>query len=136
MNFFEKEMRQMFDDNDIFHDAKFVGKTMLAKLDEDLRIKLQFIASHISGQYDTVQMTIINRTEGVVDKQNFKFSDIIGKCIRPGREPLDYHMWEYNNKPEWYTPISLTDKARIADTVMDYAEMYVGQSMTVQGMTM
>ena len=51
MNFFEKEMRQMFDDNDIFHDAKFVGKTMLAKLDEDLRIKLQFIASHISGQY-------------------------------------------------------------------------------------
>ena len=45
MNFFEKEMRQMFDDNDIFHDAKFVGKTMLAKLDEDLRIKLQFIAN-------------------------------------------------------------------------------------------
>ena len=100
MNFFEKEMRQMFDDNDFFQDAKFVGKTMLAKLDEDLRIKLQFIASHISGQYDTVQMTIINRTDGMVDKQNFKFSDIIGKCIRPGREPLDYHMWEYNNKPE------------------------------------
>ena len=45
-------------------------------------------------------------------------------------------MWEYNNKPEWYTPISLTDKARIADTVMDYAEMYVGQSMTGQGMSM
>lgn len=32
MNFFEKEMRQMFGDEDIFHDAKFVGKTMLAKL--------------------------------------------------------------------------------------------------------
>ena len=135
MNFFEKEMRQMFDDNDIFHDAKFVGKTMLAKLDDDLRIKLQFIASHISGQYDTVQMTIINRTEGVVDKQNFKFSDIIGKCIRPSREPLDYHMWEYN-KPEWYTPISLTDKARIADTVMDYAEMYLTPSMDMPGMSM
>ena len=30
MNFFEKEMRQMFDDEDIFQDAKFVGKTMLA----------------------------------------------------------------------------------------------------------
>lgn len=80
-------------------------------------------------------MTIINRTEGVVDKQNFKFSDIIGKCIRPGREPLDYYMWEYN-KPEWYTPISLTDKARIADTVMDYAEMYQDQSMGVTGMSM
>ena len=136
MNFIEKDLCQMFGDSDILHDAKFVGKTMLAKLDDNLRGKLQFIASHISGQYDTVQMTIINRTDGMVDKQNFKFSVIIGKCIRPGREPLDYHMWEYNNKPEWYTPISLTDKARIADTVMDYAEMYVGQSMTGQGMTM
>ncbi len=130
MNFFEKEMRQMFDDEAMFHDAKFVGKTMLAKLDDDLRIKLQFIASHISGKYDTVQMTIINRTDGVVDKQNFKFSDIIGQYIRSGREPLDYHMWEYQGKPEWYTPISLTDKARIADTVMGYAEMYQDQSMT------
>ena len=71
MNFFEKEMRQMFEGDDILQDAKFVGKTMLAKLDDDLRIKLQFIASHISAQYDTVQMTIINRTDGVVDKQNF-----------------------------------------------------------------
>lgn len=130
MNFFGKEMRQMFEGNDLFQDAKFVGNTMLAKLDDDLRVKIQFSASYISGQYDTVQMTIINRTDGVVDKQNFKFSDIIGKCVRPGQEPLDYHMWEYRGKAEWYTPISLTDKARIADTVMDYAEMYVGPSMT------
>lgn len=134
MNFFEKEMRQMFEGDDILQDAKFVGKTMLAKLDDDLRIKLQFIASHISAQYDTVQMTIINRTDGVVDKQNFKFSDIIGKYTRPGRDPLDYHMWDYQGKPEWYTPISLTDKARIADTVMNYAEMYLDQPMSMQGM--
>ena len=134
MNFFEKEMRQMFEGDDILMDAKFVGKTMLAKLDDDLRIKIQFIASHVSGQYDTVQMTIINRTDGVVDKQNFKFSDIIGKYTRPGRDPLDYHMWEYQGKPEWYTPISLTDKARIADTVMNYAEMYLDQPMSMQGM--
>lgn len=134
MNFYEKEMRQMFGDNDIFHESKFVGKTMLAKLDDDLRVKLQFVASYISGQFDTVQMSIINRKDGVVDKQNFKFSDIIGKCIRPGREPLDYYMWEYNDKPEWYTPISLTDKARIADTVLDYAAMYQDQSMTAPAM--
>ena len=50
MNFFEKEMRQMFDDNDIFQDAKFVGKTMLAKLDDDLRIKLQFIGDVCKGR--------------------------------------------------------------------------------------
>lgn len=134
MNFYEKEMRQMFGDSDIFQEPKFTGKTMLAKLDDELRIKLQFAASYISGQFDSIQMTVINRTDGVVDKQQFKFSDIIGKFTRPGREPLDYHMWEYQGKPEWYTPISLTDKARIADTVMDYAVMFLDQSMTEPSM--
>ena len=136
MNFFEKEMRQMFEDNDLLQEAKFLGKTMLAKLDDDLRIKLQFIASHISNEFDTVQLSIINRTEGVVDKQDFKFSDIIGQYIHPGRTPMDYHMWEYNNKPEWYTPISLADKARIADTVLDYVAMYQDQSMIMNGISM
>jgi hypothetical protein len=134
MNFFEKEMRQMFGDSDIFQEPKFTGKTMLAKLDDELRIKLQFTASYIGGQFDSIQMTIINRTDGVVDKQQFKFSDIIGKFTCPGREPLDYHMWEYQGKPEWYTPISVTDKARIADAVLDYAAMYQEPSMSMQGM--
>ena len=136
MNFFEKEMRQMFEDNDLFQDAKFLGKTMLAKLDDDLRIKLQFIASHISDEFDTVRLSIINRTEGVVDKQDFKFSDIIGQYNHPGRTPMDYHMWEYNNKPEWYTPISLADKTCIADTVLNYVAMYQDQSMIMNGISM
>lgn len=72
MYFFESPMRQMFGNSEILRDLKFAGKTMLAKLDDDLRVKLQFIASHISGQFDTVQMSIINRTDGMVDKQNFK----------------------------------------------------------------
>lgn len=136
MNFFEKEMRQMFEDNDLLQEAKFLGKTMLAKLDDDLRIKIQFIASHISDEFDTVQLSIINRTEGVVDKQDFKFSDIIGQYNHPARTPMDYHMWEYNNKPEWYTPISLEDKARIADTVLNYVAMYQDQSMIMNGISM
>lgn len=78
MNFYEQQMRQMFGSTDIIHDAKFIGKTMLGKLDEELRLKLQFVSTHTSGQYDTVQATIINRTDGVIDKENFKFADIIG----------------------------------------------------------
>ena len=129
MNFFEREMRMMFSGNDIIHDAKFCGKTMLGKIDDDLRIKLEFISTFIASQYDAVRATIINRSEGVVDKQVFKFADIIGQYQRPGRESLDPHMWEYNNKPEWYTPITQSQKATIADTVLGYIEMYQDQTM-------
>ena len=129
MNFFEREMRMMFSDNDIIQDAKFCGKTMLGKIDDDLRVKLEFISTFIASQYDAVRATIINRSEGVVDKQVFKFADIIGQYQRPGRETLNPHMWEYNNKPEWYTPITQSQKATIADTVLGYIEMYQDQTM-------
>lgn len=119
----------MFSGNDIIHDAKFCGKTMLGKIDDDLRVKLEFISTHIASQYDAVRATIINRSEGVVDKQVFKFADIIGQYQRPGRESLDPHMWEYNNKPEWYTPITQSQKASIAGNVLRYIEMYQDQTM-------
>lgn len=133
MNFFEQEMRRMFGDTDIIRDAKFVGKTMLGRLDDDLRVKLQFISTHTSGQYDTIQASIINRTEGVVDKQNFRFADIIGKFTRPGLSSVDPHMWEYNAKPEWYTPVTLSQKAQIADAVLDYISMYQSEDMSMTG---
>ena len=58
MNFFEKEMRQMFEDNDLLQDAKFLGKTMLAKLDDDLRIKIQFIAFSFKVFFDLLSFGI------------------------------------------------------------------------------
>ncbi len=133
MNFFEQEMRQMFGDTDIIQDAIFVGKTMLGRLDDDLRVKLQFISTHTSGHYDTIQATIINRTEGVIDKQNFRFADIIGSFSRPGLSSIDPHMWEYNAKPEWYTPVTLSQKAQIADTVLDYIAMYQSEDLSMTG---
>lgn len=136
MNFYEKEMRQMFGDSDIIHDAKFVGRTMLGKLDDDLRVKLEFIATHISGQFNAVKASVINRTEGVVDQQVFKFADIIGAYNRPGMSPIDPHMWEYAAKPEWYTPVTLSQKAQIADRVLDYISMYQGEDMSMSGPTM
>ena len=45
MNQYEKEMRMMFGDNNIIKDPLIVGRTLTGILDEDLRIKLKFIAS-------------------------------------------------------------------------------------------
>ncbi|MGN0171780.1 MAG: hypothetical protein ACI39E_03230 [Acutalibacteraceae bacterium] len=136
MNFYEKEMRTMFGDTDIIHDAKFCGKTMLGKLDDELRVKLQLISTFISGQYNAVQATIINRTDGVVDKQTFKFADIIGKQKRNNPDEIEPHIWEYNGKPEWYIPVTAAQKAQIADTVLGYVEIFQDESMEIGSMNM
>ena len=55
MNLFEHELKMMFDDTDVIKDVKICGKTLLGKLDDELRIKLQFVATLIAGQYDAIR---------------------------------------------------------------------------------
>lgn len=134
MNFFEKEMRQMFGDTDIIAEPKFIGKTMLGKLDDELRVKLQFVSTQISKHYDAIQMSIINRTDGVIDKQTMLFGDIIGQKVLHGTPNVNPYMWENNNQGMWYTPVTLSEKAHIADSVLDYVGMYQEQTMSANEM--
>lgn len=131
MNLFEHELKMMFDDTDIIHDAKISGKTLLGKLDDDLRVKIQFITTRTTDHYDAVQASVINRTDGLVDKQTFHFADIIGTQKRQGLGDIDPHIWIYNGKAEWYFPVSAQEKVQIADTVLDYVSMYQDEGMSM-----
>ncbi len=135
MNFYEKEMRSMFGHTDIIQDPKFCGKLMLGKLDDDLRVKLEFVATHIAGKYNALRLTVIKRTGGAIDNGVFKFSDIIEKYRMPDHSFVDYHMWDYGG-PEWYTPITATQKAAITDRVLEYVEMYQDQTQGFASPTM
>ena len=131
MNFYEQQMRQMFSSASIIKEPKFTGKTMLGKLDDELRIKLQLVSTFIGGQYNAVQAAIINRTDGTVDKEIFKFSDIIGMQKRKNLDEIEPHIWEYNGKAEWYIPITSAEKGQIADTLLAYIGMYQEEDLSM-----
>ena len=132
MTLFEQELRTMFDSSDMIQDSVFVGKTMLGKLDDTLRVKLQFVQGRIKDEYEAIQATILNRTEGIIDKETFRFSDIIGtQETQIGNQ--NPHIWIYNGKAEWYKPITVQQKAEIADTILSYVEMYLSSDMTMGG---
>lgn len=131
MNLYEKEMRMMFGNTDVIKTPLIVGRTLTGILDQDLRIKLKFIASKVQGQFDTIRAVIINRTSGEVDSQNFLFADIIGMQKRNnGLEPIVPHMWDNGNpKGAWYgAGPTIEQKARIGDTVLEYLEIYLEQN--------
>ena len=133
MNFFEGELRQMFGNAENISDAKFVGRTMLGKLDDDLLVKAQFISTHVAKQYDAIQVSILNRTDGVVDKETMVFGDIIGQKMTRCSDKVNPYMWEESvGKASWYTPLSITEKAQISDTVLDYVEMFQENSLAMQ----
>lgn len=128
MNFFEKELRDLFGSSTTLRDAHYCGRTCLAKLDEDLRVKLQFTTTGYADHYDAIKLAVINRTDGVVDQQLFRFSDIIDQQHSPGMMSVTPQIWDDNGKPEWYRPISQEQRSQIANTILDSVGMYQGET--------
>ena len=125
MNFFEKELRGMFQRRKLLKDPVFCGKAMLAKLDDELRIRFEFVISNTIDKYTGIEAKIINRTGGMVDRNVFRFADIIGMKQTPLCGKHEPYIWVDNNKTaSWYTPVTDAEKQRIADAVMEYVELY------------
>lgn len=131
MDFFEKELRAMFEKHQLLKEQKYCGNVLLAKLDGELRVKLQFVTQGTAEKYTALAATVINRTDGTVDKQTFRFSDIIGKRMG-GQSMQDPYVWTADRcaGPHWYTPITSEDRIEIAQSVVDYVGMYQEQGFT------
>lgn len=130
MTTFEKELKKMFGSCDFITDQTYSGKTMLGRLDDDLRIKISFVTTGYADHYTALRVRIINRTEGEVDSETFKFGDIIGKQ-KTAYDRIDPYIWSYGGEDKWYIPITNNQRSLIADTVTDYASMYLDEGMTM-----
>lgn len=82
------------------------GQSCYGTLDKDLRVRIQFISTHISGQYDALKLTVLNRINGPVDTQVITLKDLLGKKTIPSnpnfREGVAPHIWDNYGKLEWY----------------------------------
>ena len=138
MNVYEKALRDLFGKSEELKDIKYTGRTCLARLDKDLRVKLQFVTTGTAGNYTAICASIINRTDGVVDKQTFRFRDMVPARSGSQAFGLQYpYIWEYNGNPEWYgQPLSTKEKQLVRDSILDYVEMYIEQDMAMSEQVM
>ena len=138
MNVYEKALRDLFGKSEELKDIRYTGRTCLARLDKDLRVKLQFVTTGTVGNYTAICASIINRTDGVVDKQTFRFRDMVPARSGSQAFGLQYpYIWEYNGNPEWYgQPLSTKEKQLVRDSILDYVEMYMEQDMAMSEQVM
>ena len=138
MNVYEKALRDLFGKSEELKDIKYTGRTCLARLDKDLRVKLQFVTTGTAGNYTAICASIINRTDGVVDKQTFRFRDMVPARLGSQAFGLQYpYIWEYNGNPEWYgQPLSTKEKQLVRDFILEYVEMYMEQDMAMSEQVM
>lgn len=79
MTMYEQELRKLFEHSNLVDRPQFSGRVCVGDLGKDLRIRAEFLSTHISSQYDAIRLTVLNRTEGVVDRTLLRFQDVWGK---------------------------------------------------------
>ena len=105
-NFFERELGRVFGDGQVIRDPTYSGRACLGTLGKDLRVRAQFITTGYADHYDSLKITVLNRTDGPVDTLVLKLKDLLGKKPVPGnlnfREGVTPHIWDCYGKLEWY----------------------------------
>lgn len=130
VNYFEQELKKIFGDSEFLSaDTIFSGRAMVSKIDKDLRAKVEFVTFGYADHYEGLQLSIINRTQGTVDVQRFRFSDIIGwkNNDRP-------YIWDDRGTASWYNFIpTMEERKSIQSKVEEYIGMYAGEEMGYAG---
>ena len=60
---YEQELRKLFDHSNLVDQPQFSGRVCVGDLGKDLRVRAEFLSTHISSQYDAIRLTVLNRTE-------------------------------------------------------------------------
>ena len=105
-SFFDQELWRLFGDGKIIDSPACAGRSCLGTLGRDLRVRAQFVSTHVADEYDALKLTVLNRTDGPVDTLVLKLRDLLGKKPVPGnpnfREGVTPHIWKDYGKFEWY----------------------------------
>lgn len=134
-SFYEQELQKLFADGKIIRDPQFVGRSCTGKLDADLCARTEFVTSGYADHYDAVSVTVLNRTDGVVDRLRIRLRDVLGKKQVPGNpnfpDGVSPYIWEDSGKAEWYAfRPSAADYAAIRQAVGDYLNAFRAQQIS------
>ncbi len=135
--FFEKEMKKLFRQGLDLPETVFAGRVCYGKLNEDVRVRMEFATEGVSDQYSALKVTLLNRREGPVDSLLLRFADVLGKKPTANsnfREGIVPHIWKNGNDFSWYVyQPTAADYKTLADAVGSYTSMFQGEELS-QGM--
>ena len=133
MTFYEQELEKIFGDSDYLSaDSVITGKTLITNIGKDLRAKVDFVTINVHKQYEALRLSIINRTQGVIDTHQFDFADVMG--FKNGYGP---QIWESDGKAKWFRfEPTYADYRSLQAAVEKYIAMFADESMGFSGPSM
>ena len=127
--FFEQELRKLFGAGDVIRQPVFVGRCCTGYIGRKLCARIEFVCSRYAGNYDALQITVINPNGGLVDKIVLLLADL----LETGKIPYDFnfpggeapYIWVDGLRAEWYAvKPTEADYAAIRKAVQDYLSVF------------
>lgn len=124
MNYFERELRKIVEHCEYIRNPKYVGRSCIGRLDDDIVVRMEFESTMIRDKYNALRVTLMNRSEGKIDSQMIRLSELWGMKSFNGNN-IDPHICKYNDEVSWYCymPTNAELKA-LSQSVDDYLECF------------
>ena len=129
MTRYEQELRKLFDGSSLMDRPQYSGRVCVGELGKDLRVRAEFFSTCVANQYDAIRLTVLNRTEGVVDRTMLRFKDVWGKKPVPGnpnfRDGVLVHLWDDRGDVDWYAyHPSVADYDALRQSIGQYLSVF------------
>ena len=120
LTFFEEELRKIVGRE--YPDATYVGRACYVRLSEMNRAKIEIFTSKRSGYYDSLRISILNRSNGEVDAILLRFTDLFSRGNYAGLVQECF---------EWCAgPPSDGDYDQLTEAVGNYLDVFQEQVQT------
>ena len=128
-NFFERELGRVFGDGQVIRNPTYSGRSCFGTLGKDLRVRARFITTGYADHYDSLKITVLNRTDGPVDTLVLKLKDLLGMKKVPGNPNFPHgvapHIWDDSGKAQWYAyRPTIADYETIRQAAGDYLDVF------------
>ena len=130
MNFFESELRKIAANCENIHDPKFVGRACIGRLTDEVTVKMSMVYLSSNENYDGLEIVLINRHEGCIDKLCIRFGDIWGTFLFSGSKIVP-HTWTNNGVTKWYCLSPTSEQIQQLSNAVDaYLESFTEPELT------
>ena len=132
-NFFEQELRKLFEDGKVIHDPVFVGRACVGGLDAGRQVRAEFVTMGHADHYESLRLTLLDNDLGVVDKLTLRLKDVWGKKAIPNnpylKSGVDPHIWVNDGKVDWYAyHPTQADYQQLRQAAGSYLDTFRGQT--------
>lgn len=142
MNFFETNLRKIFDNVEGIENTKYIGRTCIADIGGGKVMKASFVQTGIiGGRKNALAISIKSKNDGEIDSTTIRFAEIWPQRFRICGNIEAPQIWFRNENAEWFTPQPTTDNFlelsnMVSEYVGFYSELNMEQNEGMSGMGM